>query len=119
MGSSLAASHRNFTFEDMGQVIGFVLFFSLFWFHPSQCQTEKCCSTKVVNNLPTPRSMAPTPWHLMEKRDKTFASTHVSIRGRDSNTASSPNRRLKVLMWFVTTDPLDPVVQQPLNHLTV
>merc|ERR1711971_183643 len=52
MGSSLAASHRNFTFEDMGQVIGFVLFFSLFWFYPSQCQTEKCCSTKVVNNSP-------------------------------------------------------------------
>merc|ERR1711971_164225 len=52
MGSSVAASCRNFTFEAMGQSIGFVLIFSLYWFYPSQCQTEECCATKVVNNSP-------------------------------------------------------------------
>ena len=32
----------------MGQLIGFVLIFSLVFFFPSRCQEEKCCSTKVV-----------------------------------------------------------------------
>jgi hypothetical protein len=39
----------------MGQSIQFVLIFSLLSLFPgSQCQTEECCSTKVVENSPDP-----------------------------------------------------------------
>ena len=36
----------------MGHTIGFVLIFSWFWFYPSLCKTEDCCTTRVVNNSP-------------------------------------------------------------------
>merc|ERR1712088_230756 len=40
---------------EMGQSIQFVLIFSLLSLFPgSQCQTEECCSTKVVENSPDP-----------------------------------------------------------------
>ena len=60
MGEVLHKLHPNISLtidtclksQAMGQSIGFVLIFSLFWFYPSKCQTEECCSTKVVNNSP-------------------------------------------------------------------
>merc|ERR1712168_901734 len=40
---------------EMGQSIQFVLIFSLISLFPgSQCQTEECCATKVVENSPDP-----------------------------------------------------------------
>merc|ERR1712088_135772 len=40
---------------EMGQSIQFVLIFSLLSLFPgSQCQTEECCSMKVVENSPDP-----------------------------------------------------------------
>ena len=42
-----------FLSQEMGQSIQFVLIFSLLSLFPgNQCQTEECCSTKVVENSP-------------------------------------------------------------------